>query len=138
MRVLSLFLAAALWSGCGGSDISEDPPIFDASGSVVDSAPGTIDSAPGTIDSAPGTIDSAPGTPDADVNRAQVFCDRYDTLCGYDAANANRFDDEAACLGAFDTFDATQRDCVEGQLDAFETDGMLQHCGRAMGNGPCG
>ena len=45
--------------------------------------------------------------------------------------------DEAACLSAFAGFDAAQQDCVEGELDAFESDGMQNHCTRATGSGPC-
>jgi hypothetical protein len=131
MRPLYLAVIALLWLGCDGSDISEDPPIG------TSDAAATIDSAGPTIDGAVG-IDAMPASPDADVNRAQDFCDRYDSLCGYDNTNMNRYDDEAACLAAFDGFLPDQRDCVESELDSFETDGMLQHCGRATGNGPCG
>jgi hypothetical protein len=134
MRTLSFAVIALLWVACDGNDISDDQRVYDASAGAIDATPG-IDAIPG-IDATPG-IDAPPGTPDADVDRAQTFCDRYDSLCGYDMADMNRFDDEAACLGAFEGFDADQRDCVEGQLDDFETDGMTQHCGRAMGNGPC-
>jgi len=115
---------------CGGSDISEDPPIGSADASVA------IDSATPNADAA--DIDAGRDTPDADPgDRAQAFCDSYETLCGYDGANASRFDDEAACLAAFGGFDAGQRACVVNELDELEIDGMLQHCARAMGTGPC-
>jgi len=130
MRVFSLAALALLWLGCDGNDISDDQRVYDASAGAIDAA------TPPGIDATPGT-DAPPGAPDADVDRAQTFCDRYESLCGYDGANANRFDDEGTCLSAFDGFDSAQRTCVEGQLDDFETDGMTQHCGRAMGNGPC-
>jgi hypothetical protein len=55
----------------------------------------------------------------------------------YDAANAMRFDDQEACLTAFEDFTPSQQGCVEGQLDLFEVNSMAIHCNRANGSGTC-
>ena len=124
---------------CGGSDISDDPPIG-GDGSVID-APPAID-APSPPDADPNAPDADTSTPDAMAadamgTRAEIFCGRYETLCGFDNGNADRYDDLSACLSAFGGFDAGQMTCVEGQLDSFESDRNPVHCARAMGTGPC-
>lgn len=126
---LCLVVIACFGLGCDASDISDNPPV----GSVIDAS--SIDADPNAPDAS--DIDADPGAPDAAVNRAQAFCDRYDDLCTFDPLDANRFDDEPACLAAFNSFDAARQTCVEDELDAFENDANAMHCARATGTGPC-
>jgi hypothetical protein len=120
--LLGLALFALIAPGCDGSDISDDPPITstqtDAGGDIADAAGGDV-------------ADASEGS------RAQIFCDRYDDLCMYDDADAMRFDNEAACLAAFEDFTPARQECVEGELDQFEANSMAIHCNRANGTGTC-
>jgi hypothetical protein len=124
-------LLAMLALGCTGSDISQDPPI-----QTTDAAPGTVDASEDTPDGSPDTPDAAQ-PPDASPDRAQDFCDRYETLCGYDGANMNRYDDEEHCLTTFEEMSAARQACVENELDELENDANLLHCRAAMGRQPC-
>jgi len=144
MRNLSLSLLVALAFGCGGSDITSDKPI-DANPNAPDAyqIPDANPNAPDTNPNAPdaNTIDAtapadAPVTADASPDAALIFCNRYEDLCGYDPA-MNRFDDEAACLAAYESFSADRQTCVEGELDLLESDSDLNHCRSAMGRPPC-
>lgn len=114
---ITLALAVLLCSACDGSDISDNPPIQP-----------TSDAAPGD---AQGNGDAAADA----ASRAQAFCSRYETDCGY--GTAQHYADEATCLSDFDGFDAATMDCVEGELDAFENDANQQHCRDATGSGSC-
>lgn len=114
---LTLALAVLLCSACDGSDISDNPPIQPTGDAATSDGPPGADAA----------TDAA--------SRAQTFCDRYQTDCGY--GTAQHYADEASCLSSFDGFDGATKDCVEGELDAFENDANQQHCRDATGAGAC-
>jgi hypothetical protein len=131
MSRLSISLLVLLAFGCTGSDISQDPPI-----QTTDAAPGTVDASEDTPDATPGAADAAEAIDGAPPSRAQLFCDQYEALCGYDEAN-NRYDDESHCLTTFEGLEADRQDCVEAELDSLENDNNLNRCRSAMGNPPC-
>ncbi len=156
MRTLSLTLLVALAFGCGDSDITDDLQIDLDAISNIDAPPGQPDAdttqpdadttqpdadttQPDADTSQPDadTTDADTTQPDASGDPGQIFCDRYDTLCGYDALDNNRYDDEATCLSDYDGFTTPQQTCVENQLDLLESDGNLNHCRSAMGRPPC-
>ncbi len=139
MRFTSLTLLLFAF-GCGDADITGDPQIdLDAieniDGQILPiDADITVPDADITVPDA-AAIDATPPA-DANLEAAQAFCDRYETLCTY-SADPNRFDDEATCLTAYESFDAAQQTCVEDQLDQLEVDSQLSHCRSAMGRNPC-
>jgi len=125
--ILIMALAAAICFGCDASDISDNPPI----GQVDPADASDIDAS--SID---GSVFDA-GDPADGSSRTEEFCARYDSLCGFDPNNQNRFDDQGTCVSAFEGFDPGRQDCVEGELDLFESDGVQIHCTRATGKNPC-
>jgi hypothetical protein len=127
MRTLFALVVGLLAIGCDASDISDNDPI-----GQVD----PIDASDPDASSIDGAVFDA-GDPADGSNRAEEFCARFDTLCGFDPNNNNRFDDQATCVGTFDGFNADRQDCVEGELDLFESDGIQVHCTRATGKNPC-
>jgi hypothetical protein len=144
---LGVLVAMSLSLGCDQPDIRDKGPINPAN---PDARVATIDAditipdadttdADLTLPDADLTIPDADlSVPDADPNAAIVFCNRYQNLCGYDAMNNNRFDDETTCLNTYNTLDAVRMVCVEDQLDQLEIDmNPNSHCSKAMGNGPC-
>ena len=123
MRALAVLAFAAMLSlGCDGSDISDNPPVN--SGNNADASTDAPDNGNDAGDDAGGGGD------------AQAFCDGYETTCMYDDQDANRFDNEQACLDGYNGFDATRRTCVENALEDAEM-GNLNSCRAATGLGPC-
>jgi hypothetical protein len=118
----TLIAVLGLVGACGGDDDDDD----DVSG---------IDAAAGGPDAAAGAPDAAAGTPDAPAaTRAEIFCDEYETNCGF--GGANRFADLAACLAAFDGFTESRKTCVEMHV-GFASGDPTTHCPHAMGQAPC-
>ncbi|MBT8493376.1 MAG: hypothetical protein KJO07_10000 [Deltaproteobacteria bacterium] len=118
--LLSLILAAGL-SACDSPDISDNDPI-----SVIDG-----DAAPdgdgGPLSDGGPTGDGA--VPDGGLSAGQLFCDRYDMVCGYGAA-AQNYDDENDCLATYATLTPDRVSCVNDALDNVE-------CSQAAGKPPC-
>lgn len=133
---LALILAALVFlaTGCEHKDISDNEPdqVIGAVDGGSDANPDDPDGSPDDPDANPDDPDAAPETP------AEIFCGRFETLCGFDDTNPDRFDDEGSCITAYESFDENRQICVEDQLTAYETDNNTVHCKRAMGTGPCG
>jgi hypothetical protein len=65
---------------------------------------------------------------------AQVFCDSYETTCGY--GSADRYADEEACLDAYEN--SGQSACYETHLGfAIDMNDPGTHCPHATGIGEC-
>ena len=92
---LALILAALVFlaPGCEHKDISDNMP--DRVIGAIDSGPDDPDANPDDPDANPDDPDANPDDPDATPETpAEIFCGRYETLCGFDDMNADRYDDE--------------------------------------------
>lgn len=122
MRVLLSILFAAGLCACDSPDISDNDPI-----SVTDSDAGPA--ADGGPDSDGGPTSDA-AVPDAgELSEGQIFCNRYDMVCGYGSAPQN-FNDETDCLSTYASLTADRITCVNDALDNSE-------CSDAAGKPPC-
>ena len=85
------------------------------------------------------------GTPDVDasdgVDPAAAFCADWDGTCGY-GSQPDYYASEAACIAAFNGYDATRQGCVQDHWEFADAaaDGSadeIDHCTHASGTGPC-
>jgi hypothetical protein len=124
MRFLlsALFAVALGLCACDSPDISDNDPI---STTMVDASTGGGEDG-GTPDA--NTTDGGV-LPDAMLSEGQLFCNRYDMVCGY-AGGAQYFTDENDCLATYATFTADRITCVNDALDNTQ-------CTDAAGKPPC-
>jgi hypothetical protein len=138
---LSILFGSALVAACGDDeDTTTGPtsgPTSTASSTTTSStasAGGSTSSAGGSTASAGGGGSSAGGNGAGGGSMAQQFCDKYEADCGY--GMDDRYEDEAACIAAFDAAGMGCQTCWTMHLGFVESMG-LQHCAHACNDDQC-
>jgi hypothetical protein len=146
------FVVAIAAAACGGDSGSNDGNNSNANdngngnsndNSAIDAGNGNNNNSNNTpIDAGPTKVDAMPLLP------AEAFCLSYGTLCMFDVPapplpfDNDHFDDNGACLTAYDNMSTECQACVECFLQEYAITaggGVPEdaHCLSAMGKGSC-
>ncbi|MGE0327765.1 MAG: hypothetical protein AB7K71_18735 [Polyangiaceae bacterium] len=74
------------------------------------------------------------GTGGTSASAAEAFCAEYETTCTF--GGTDRYADNAACISAYEGYDAGRQACVEMHLNLASNDATT-HCPHATGQAPC-